>query len=338
MSLDEGSAMQEVTARATLADPAQAAGGGLTTTISRDEIEQVLRADGEPELLLDVTRTFTNGDTRTESRRVAVEWERSELERLLAGAAKDRIDLTIDRASLERAFDEADVEAHGFRSTAAALTIAFATAATGAAAAQGSVMAEGGGGSSGPAAGTAYTAMETGRADVVSGGAEPAVAGIGDSYTAMESGRADAVAAASASEPVAAPGDLGDSYTAMESGRADAVAAAGASEPVAAPGDLGDAYTAMESGRADAVAAAADDSEPVATPAGLGDAYTAMESGRAATVAATGSGEAVTTSGDDDTWLTAPSPETIGIGAAAIALAITGAAFVARPRRREGLV
>ena len=308
MSLDEGSAMQEVTARATLADPAQAAGGGLTTTISRDEIEQVLRADGEPELLLDVTRTFTNGDTRTESRRVAVEWERSELERLLAGAAKDRIDLTIDRASLERAFDEADVEAHGFRSTAAALTIAFATAATGAAAAQGSVMAEGGGGSSGPAAGTAYTAMETGRADVVSGGAEPAIAGIGDSYTAMESGRADAVAAA------------------------------GASEPVAAPGDLGDAYTAMESGRADAVAAAADDSEPVATPAGLGDAYTAMESGRAATVAATGSGEAATTSGDDDTWLTAPSPETIGIGAAAIALAITGAAFVARPRRREGLV
>jgi hypothetical protein len=122
--------MEKQPARAMLVSAADV-GGGLTTAVSRSEIEEVLASEGEPiELVLDVTR-FSDGEA-AESRRLAVSWERSDLERLLSEAAGEQVQLTFDREALQQAM-AADVEAHGIRETVLALAVA-ATAATGAAA------------------------------------------------------------------------------------------------------------------------------------------------------------------------------------------------------------
>jgi hypothetical protein len=124
--------MDELAARAALVS-APELGEGVTTSIPRSEIEDVLRQDEMPiELMLDVTR-YANGeagDTRT----VAVSWEREELERLLQQAEGDEVVLTFDREALRQAV-EADVEAHGFREKALILAVAATAAAGGAAAA-----------------------------------------------------------------------------------------------------------------------------------------------------------------------------------------------------------
>ena len=122
--------MEERPARAMLV-PAAQVGEGLTTVISRSEIEAALASEGEPiELVLDVTR-LSDGEA-AESRSVSVSWERFDLERLLEQAASENVELTFDREALWQA-TATDVEAHGIREAAVALAVA-ATAATGAAA------------------------------------------------------------------------------------------------------------------------------------------------------------------------------------------------------------
>jgi hypothetical protein len=122
--------MEEIAARAALV-PAPDVGDGLTTSISRSEIEEVLAADEAPiELVLDVTR-FADGETG-DTRSISVSWERSDLEQLLKDARGDQVILTFDREALRQATDD-DVEAHGFREKILVLAVA-ATAATGAAA------------------------------------------------------------------------------------------------------------------------------------------------------------------------------------------------------------
>ena len=122
--------MNEVAARAVLVS-APDVGEGVTTSISRSELEEVLGTEGEPiELVLEIAR-FSDGET-AESGSVSVSWERSDIERLLEEAAGDEVTLTFDRAALQEAA-ESDVEAHGLRETVLAVAVA-ATAATGAAA------------------------------------------------------------------------------------------------------------------------------------------------------------------------------------------------------------
>ena len=122
--------MDERPARAMLVSAADI-GEGLTTAVSRSEIEEVLGSEGEPiELVLDVTR-FSNGEAGP-SNSVAISWERSELERLLEQATGEKVELTFDPEALQRALT-GDVEAHGMREVVVALAVA-ATAATGAAA------------------------------------------------------------------------------------------------------------------------------------------------------------------------------------------------------------
>ncbi|HEV2713230.1 MAG TPA: hypothetical protein VGU26_09045 [Gaiellaceae bacterium] len=119
--------MEELAARAMLVT-APDVGEGITTSISRAEIEEVLASEGEPiQLVLDVSR-FSDGESR-ESRNIAVSWERSDLERVLEEAAGQDVILTFDPEALKQAV-ESDVEAHGIRETALALAVA-ATAATG---------------------------------------------------------------------------------------------------------------------------------------------------------------------------------------------------------------
>jgi hypothetical protein len=122
--------MEERPARAMLVSAADL-GEGVTTVVSRSEIEGVLGSEGEPvELVLDVASS-SNGEAG-EPRSVAISWERSDLERLLEEAAGEDVKLTFDPEALQHAL-AADVEAHGIRETVVALAVA-ATAATGAAA------------------------------------------------------------------------------------------------------------------------------------------------------------------------------------------------------------
>jgi hypothetical protein len=113
--------MEEVTARAALvAEPE--VGTGLTTSVSREEAEEALRAaNGSLELILDLTR-FDDGEP-AETRSIAVEWDRGDLERILSETEGDRVTLTFNGEALREAF-EADVEAHGIRDKALVLTVA----------------------------------------------------------------------------------------------------------------------------------------------------------------------------------------------------------------------
>jgi hypothetical protein len=122
--------MEEIAARALLV-PAADVSEGLTTSVSRSEIEDVLEGEDAPiELVLDVTRFSDRG--AGETHRVSVSWERTDLEQLLREAQGDDVILTFDREALRQAV-ESDVEGHGVRETVLALAVA-ATAATGAAA------------------------------------------------------------------------------------------------------------------------------------------------------------------------------------------------------------
>jgi hypothetical protein len=146
--------MEEISARASLV-PAADVSQGLTTSVSRSELEEVLGSDEEPiELILELTQ-FSDGEAAGEPRSVAVSWERSDLERLLEEATGERVTLTFDRQALLEAATT-DVEAHGMRETVLALAVA-ATAATGAAA---SASAE-----PGPFLGTGATSTQVGGPD-----------------------------------------------------------------------------------------------------------------------------------------------------------------------------
>ena len=117
--------------------------GGLSTTISRSAVEEALRLEEPPELVLDVTGPAGE-------RSIAVSWKRDDLERLLREATGDSIQLTFDRAALEQAFAD-DVEAHGLKQKAAILAVAVTAAAGVAGGAQAMPMGSG----SGPAVGQA---------------------------------------------------------------------------------------------------------------------------------------------------------------------------------------
>jgi hypothetical protein len=122
--------MQEIPARAALVSAPDVA-KGLTTSISRAELEQAIGTkDGPAELVLDVTR-FSDGEA-AETRKVAVAWQPGDLERLLREAEGERVTLTFDGEALRQAMED-DVEAHGLREKAVVLAVA-ATGLTGIAA------------------------------------------------------------------------------------------------------------------------------------------------------------------------------------------------------------
>ena len=98
-----------------------AADRAVTATISRGEIDDVLRQDGTPELVL---RLADEGGA--EQGRIRMAWSRDDLERLLAAATVEGVVLTFDRDELAAAFS--DVEAHGLRTHAAIFAVAAAGA------------------------------------------------------------------------------------------------------------------------------------------------------------------------------------------------------------------
>ena len=135
--------MQEVLDRARLADASEIGARGIQATVSRGEIEDVLKSkDGDPELVLDVTR---GGESETSTLRLV--WDAGELEQLLKQADGDNVTLMFDGSELERALED-DVAAHGLREVALVLAVAATTAASGAAISH-AALAEGITGSSG---------------------------------------------------------------------------------------------------------------------------------------------------------------------------------------------
>ena len=311
--------MDEVTARAAVV-PSAGWETGLAATVDRSQIESALAAaDSEPELLLDVTRTQPDADGG-ETRRIAIGWDRNELEQILAAEKGDRVTFAIDGRSLAVAFDQPDVEAHGLREKAAVLTVAIVTAAAGAAAAQGSVMVETSGSAGSAGLAGSYTTMESNRSELIAGNQE--AASLGASYTAMEDSRSELAARGAEDSAL-----LGDAYTAAETSRAEL-----ASQPSTpdTSGTLGDAYTAAETSRAQL----AGQSGTGAAEDMLADGYTAAETARSQLIGtADDTGAAV--SADDGISLSAPDPTALGVGAGLAAFAIAGAAFVARSRRRD---
>jgi hypothetical protein len=138
--------VEELAARAALV-PATQVSGGLTTTIARSSVEEALRADEPPALIVDITRSSDSGEA-AETRSVAISWERGELEELLGQASTGEVTLTFDRAALEEAMSS-DVEAHGLKEKVLVLAIA-ATAAAGTAAGASAMPVTAGGGGAAP--------------------------------------------------------------------------------------------------------------------------------------------------------------------------------------------
>ena len=108
---------------AVLVGPGDVGGRPQTATVSvaREEIVEALASDDSPELILEVQLR------ETERRELHVAWERSDLERVLAGAGPGRIAFSFEPSELYRALEHPDFEGHGFRE-AILLTVAAASA------------------------------------------------------------------------------------------------------------------------------------------------------------------------------------------------------------------
>jgi hypothetical protein len=125
--------MGEVTSRALLIDASTfGARTQIAATIPREDIEETLRLQEPPELVLDIDRR-SNGDVEGHTLRVA--WTEDQLEELLRDTSGEEITLFFDADELEQSLVGGDIEAHGVReTTAAVLTVAAVAAGIGAAA------------------------------------------------------------------------------------------------------------------------------------------------------------------------------------------------------------
>ena len=116
--------MEEADARVTLVDLSDTtAAGSLTLTLPRRHVEEALSMDEPIDLVLDVSRSA--GDAEPETGRIAVAWERNELEQLLGRTDDESITMVFDEDELRRLLD-AEFEAHGMREAIAVLAVAVA--------------------------------------------------------------------------------------------------------------------------------------------------------------------------------------------------------------------
>src|SRR6266516_3013139 len=139
--------MSEVAGRAQLIDASDlgARSQRIGATVPRSEIEEALRVEEPPELILEIDRR-SNGDVEGHMFRVA--WTEDQLKGLLRDTSDEEITLLFDADELDQALAGEDIEAHGVREkTAAVLTVAAMAAGVAAAAhpASAKTMASGGG-------------------------------------------------------------------------------------------------------------------------------------------------------------------------------------------------
>jgi hypothetical protein len=293
--------MEEASARAGLAS-SPAFEGGLTTTISRSEVEKALRMDEPPDLVLDVTQ-FSEGKTE-ETRKIAITWDPEDLERLLRDTAGETITLTFDRETLWQAL-ESDVEAHGMREKVVVLAIAGATAF-------------------GVGAGAASAALDEGGVSAT------------QSSVIAPDNRADRTVVPPADTGVVAADDRADRMVPTTGFDAPSVlpddravrTVTPADEPSVRPDDRAVRTVTP----ADQPSVRPDDrAVRTVTPA---DTPSVRPDDRA--VRTVTPQPAPVQADDGGITIEAPSPEAVAGIAGAIALAITGAAFIARSRRAPG--
>ncbi len=139
--------MEEFRTRARLVDPAAsgAFARGLTTLVPRSEIEQAIEFGEYPApLVLDIARIGERDDEVTAHAQVTVDWDEAMLKELLQSTSEAEIRLSFDADELERALEEAEVDAHGIKERVAVLAVAAAAAgaAAGGAAAHPQIVAD----------------------------------------------------------------------------------------------------------------------------------------------------------------------------------------------------
>jgi hypothetical protein len=136
--------------------------GAIGTVVARAEVAEAAAGTEFPAtLLLDLDRVETaDGGEVTAHARLAVDWDRETLERVLASTDDEQIGLWFDERELVQAFDDAEVEGHGLRQRAAVIAVAVAAAGASATPALASQVAgnEGGGGGTPAAAAVAQPA------------------------------------------------------------------------------------------------------------------------------------------------------------------------------------
>ena len=136
--------MGEARSRAQLIDASTfGARSQIAATLTREDIEEALRLQEVPELVLEIDRQ-SNGDVEAHMLRVA--WTEDQLRELLRDTSGEDITLYFDAGELEQALADEDIEAHGMRETTAALLSVAAVAAGMGAAAHPARAAVGGGG------------------------------------------------------------------------------------------------------------------------------------------------------------------------------------------------
>ena len=149
--------MNDLRTRAQLVgfDAASAGAGSIGTVISRAEFAETA-AQGEfpATLLLDLDRPESGDQAR-----VAVDWDKDTIDRLLASTDDDEIGLWFDERELASAFD--DVEGHGLREKAAVLAVVVAAAGASAGPGLASPFSQVTDGSGGGATGPAVVAPQT---------------------------------------------------------------------------------------------------------------------------------------------------------------------------------
>ncbi len=325
--------MHELDAQATMVEPSLIA-SGLSTTITRGDVESALRETDVPPLMLDLHR----GEEHTGS--VSVAWKRDDLEGLLREATGDQIQLTFDRNAIEQAFG--DFEAHGMREKVAIVAVAV-TAAAGIAAggASGMPMTDGGGSSPvamaapaaaidapiatairdaapAPAAAPAVTPIDAPIATAI-GDASANAPGIDAPIATAMRDAARAPAAAPAATPIDAPiataiGDASANAPGIDAPIATAIRDAAPAPSANAPGIDAPIATAIRDAAPAPSAAPLPIDAPIATA--IRDA------------APTPSGA----TGDGSTFADLGPAAAVGAGAAL--LVIAGAAFVTGSRRR----
>jgi hypothetical protein len=291
--------MEEASGSATLVEAVpEAEEYGITTTVPRTEVEEVLRSeDGPIELYLDLLRP-TDGEART----VSVAWDHGDLEHILESSSGDTVTLTFDRRELETAFEEADVEGHGLRERALVLTVAVATAAAGASVAQAGAVG-------GPGAGEGSAAA----------------ADVAGYQRAMPSDYAAAAAADAAGYQRAMPSDYGPTT--------GPVAAAGDESPAEVQGGAGSEVIGGAVGASGGEAPAAV-TGAAGQPETIGGAVGAAGGEAPATVTG-GAGRTQPVSGAGESGVEIPGPARDAAIAGGIALLITAAGFALRGQRRR---
>ena len=116
--------MDVTSARARLVESSGDRDSTALATIPVGELDEALRLEQAPELILDVTRITGDGEEQTtETGRILVLWDKQDLEDLRRKADGDSVTLAFDASTLNEAFDS-DVEGHGLREGAALLAVA----------------------------------------------------------------------------------------------------------------------------------------------------------------------------------------------------------------------